>query len=96
MTHGLYSDVLNEDERQDLEVAAQIAGLDQEIALLRVKLKRAAKRQPNNLAVILKALDTLAKALVARHRITGDASKSLDDAMSRVITEITNELGVTE
>ena len=94
MTHGFYSDALDDAELADLARAREIQGLDEEIALLRVKLKRIARLNPDNASVLIKALEALSRALVAKHRISGEARAGLDAALSQALTELSNELGI--
>jgi|GEM_PF-6518470 len=41
--HGFYSHVLSESEQADYELATRVEGIDEEIALLRVKIKHGCK-----------------------------------------------------
>ena len=46
--HGFYSKVLDEAERLDFELATGVEGIDEEIALIRVKIKSLLERDPEN------------------------------------------------
>ena len=37
--HGFYSHIMSEEEQMDFDLATQVEGIDEEIALLRVKIK---------------------------------------------------------
>ena len=52
--HGFYSKVLDEAERLDFELATGVDGLDEEIALLRVKIKSLLERDPENIKLIMR------------------------------------------
>jgi hypothetical protein len=56
--HGFYSRVLDDEERQDFEQATCVEGLDDEIALLRVKLKSVLRHDPENMKLIMQATVT--------------------------------------
>ena len=47
--HGFYSKVLNEAEQLDLELVSGVEGIDDEIALLRVKIKSILEKDPENI-----------------------------------------------
>ena len=90
----IYSGVLTPEDQEDLVLAYRMEGLDAEIALFRVLLKRSLVDSPDKPAATAKMMEGLVKALVARHRISGDARAGLDEALSRALTELSNELGI--
>ncbi len=51
--HGFYSKVLDEAEQLDLEQATRVEGIDDEIALLRVKIKSVAAHDSQNIKLIM-------------------------------------------
>ena len=59
--HGFYSRVLDEAEQLDLELATDVEGIDDEIALLRVKIKSVLAHDPDNVNLIMQAANTLAR-----------------------------------
>lgn len=73
----LYTAVLSEAEQVLLSQARQMEGLDEEIALLRVKLSSALAAHPENLAPILKGMELLVKAVAARYRLSQKAEEDL-------------------
>ena len=66
---GFYSRVLDEAEGLDLRVALEVKGLDQEIALLRLGIKRLLEQEPENLELLLRATNTLARLVKSRYGI---------------------------
>jgi hypothetical protein len=60
-THGFYSKVLTPDEKRALKRAAGVDGLDQEIAVLRVKIRTLLKNEGQNYRLIGQAFETLAR-----------------------------------
>jgi hypothetical protein len=50
-----YSRALDEAEKLDFEIAAGVEGIDDEIALLRVKIKSLMEKDPENIKLILRA-----------------------------------------
>ncbi|MBN1643583.1 MAG: hypothetical protein JW856_02015, partial [Dehalococcoidales bacterium] len=67
--HGFYSKVLDAKELLDFEQATEVEGIDGEIALLRVKIKSLAERDPENLRLIMQAMNALARLVVAKYNV---------------------------
>ncbi|MFA5378252.1 MAG: hypothetical protein WC455_21035 [Dehalococcoidia bacterium] len=88
LKHGFYAKTLTEAEKVDLETAADITGLDDEIALLRVKIKHALERDPDNLDILLDASTTLARLVKLRYGLTEKDSHSIQDNIVKVLTEL--------
>ncbi|MCX8126496.1 MAG: hypothetical protein N3E40_05110, partial [Dehalococcoidia bacterium] len=57
---AFYSRVLNEAEKLELEAATGIDGLDEEIAVLRLKLRQLMEKYPERLDLQLNAANTIA------------------------------------
>lgn len=93
--HGFYSRVLDEEEKRDFEQAVGVDGLDEEIALLRAKLKGVLRRDPENLDLIMRATGALARLLRTRYHIGKDDKKGLGDAISNVLRDVALPLGLS-
>jgi len=93
--HGFYSRALTEAEMVELDEAAYVEGLDQEIALLRVKLRELAENHPDRIDLHLEAANTIARLVRTRYQITGEQKRSLKDAIAKVLTEVAVPLGIT-
>jgi len=85
---GFYAQALSEAERVLLPEARGIEGLDEEIALLRVKLTTALEEQPDNMPLMLRAVDLLVKAVAAKYRLSKKSREDLADAINEVLKEI--------
>src|SRR4030042_2240032 len=81
LKHGFYSKVLNEAQQLDLELAGESEGLDDEIALLRVKIKALLEKDPNNIQLIMQASSTLARLVRTRYNLEKGQGKGLKDAI---------------
>lgn len=86
--------VLIEAEALDFETASKTEGLDDEIALLRVKIKELVKRDPENIELIMQATNMLAKLVKARFSMTKKQEKNLGQAIKNIIRDIGVPLGV--
>ena len=91
---GFYSEALDEAEQLDLELARDVEGIDDEIAVLRVKIKSLLDRDPDNIRLIMEATNTLARLVSTRFRITGEQKKSLTEAIANVLKGIAVPLGM--
>jgi hypothetical protein len=92
--HGFYSQVLNEAEKLELEEARSIDGIDEEIAILRVKLRELIVAEPERFDLHLKLAITIARLVTTRYNISKEQKKSLREAITKVLTEIAVPLGI--
>jgi hypothetical protein len=92
--HGFYSRVLDAEERCDFEEAVEVEGLDQEIAMLRVKIKSLLRRDPDNMKLITQATRALARLLAARYKIDSKDKQKLFDAVAGVLKGAALPLGM--
>ncbi len=92
--HGFYSKVLDEAEQLDFEIATDVEGIDDEIALLRVKIKSLLERDPENIKLIMLATNTLAKLVRTRYNISKEDKKGLKEAIGNVLRDVALPLGI--
>ncbi len=95
LKHGFYSKTLNEVEKTDFEKAAGIEGIDEEIALLRLEIKKAISGgDEKNLLLLVKAAGALEKLIRTRYQITSAQRKGLKEAINTVFKDVLVPLGV--
>ncbi len=92
--HGFYSRSLDEAERLEMEEASYVEGIDQEIALIRIRLRRLVEQHPDQISLHLEAANAIARLLRTRYQISKEQKKSLKDAIAKVLTEVAAPLGV--
>ena len=92
--HGFYSKVLDEAERLDFELATGVEGIDDEIALLRVKIKSILEHDPENIKLIMEATNALAKLVKTKYNISKEDKKGLKEAIGNVLKDIALPLGI--
>ena len=85
---GFYAEALSEAERIRLPEAREIEGLDEEIALLRVRLSTMLSEHPENTELILKGVGMLVKAVATKYRLSKKAKENLADAITEVLKEV--------
>jgi len=91
---GFYSRALDEAEKVEFEEASRVEGIDEEIALLRVKLKELVEREPDRIDLHFEAANTIARLVKTRYQISKEQKKSLKEAIAKVLTEVALPLGI--
>jgi hypothetical protein len=86
--------VLDEAERMELQVALEVQGLDEEIALLRWKLRSLLEKEPENIKLLLQATNTLARLVKSRYNLSRDEDATLKDTILKVLKELALPLGM--
>ena len=92
--HGFYSQVLDESEKLQLAQAREIEGIDEEIAILRLKLRNLIDKQPERFDLHLEAANTIARLVRTCYSITREQKKSLKEVITKVLTDIAVPLGI--
>ena len=93
-THGFYSQLLDDTEKALIEKAIVVEGIDEEIALLRVKLNRLVVNHPENLELALAVANTITRMVRTKYNISKEQKNSLKEAITMVITDVAIPLGV--
>jgi uncharacterized protein YjcR len=93
--HGFYSTVLDEAEQLDFELVTGVEGIDDEIALLRVKIKSVLEHDPENIRLIMQATNTLAKLIRTKYNISKEDKKGLKEAIGNVLRDVALPLGIS-
>ena len=75
-------------EAEKWELAHKMEGLDTEIALLRVRLKEALEKQPEDTKLIAKGVDLLVKAVAAKYRLSRKAQRDLSESLASVVQSL--------
>jgi hypothetical protein len=78
----------------ELEEASHIEGIDEEIALLRLKLRELVEHEPDRIDLHFQAANTIARLVRTRYQITKEQKKSLKEAVTKVLTEVAVPLGI--
>jgi hypothetical protein len=91
---SLYREALDEAERLDFELAAGVNGIDDEIALLRVKIKSILDDDPKNIRLIVEATNALERLVRTRYKVSKEQRKGLKEAIGNVLKEVAIPLGI--
>jgi hypothetical protein len=89
-----YNRSLNVREQKDFVSMAEVDGIDDEITLLRVKLKTILEQQPENFKLIVGTADGISRLVVARYNVTRPEKKGLTTAIKDVMKDIAIPIGI--
>lgn len=85
---SFYAKALSEAERVSLEEALQVTGIDEEIALLRVRLQQAIDEKPEDLELMFKGAALLARLIATRYGISKADTDELQVAIEHAATAL--------
>ena len=85
---GFYGEAMKEAERLALPQAMQVDGVDQEIALLRLRLRSAIVADPEDLTVMFKGIELLAKVVATRYRLGKTGREEIQEALVSAFTDL--------
>ena len=94
MKHGFYSKVLDEKEQAAYEQAIFVEGIDEEIALLRVKMISLLERDPENIRLISQAANTLIRLMLIKSDVDRNDPRSMKQAIYTVLRDVALPLGI--
>ncbi len=82
---GFYAGVLDAADRLDLADAAAVRGIDQEVAVLRLRLRRLLGDHPEDFALTVRSIELLVRAVGAAGKLAADDSS---DVLDRIYAEL--------
>jgi len=91
---GFYLPALDDVAALQLEEARGVEGLDEEIALLRFKLRELLQERPGEVDLHLRAATVLANLVKVRYAVSKEEKRGLREAITKVLTELAIPLGV--
>lgn len=86
-----YSTAL-QDGPLELEVASALRGVDDEIAVLRMLIRKAVRA--GDAEATRKGIETLCRAIKVQYALEGRSAEGLASSLARVLDEVGNELGM--
>ena len=90
--HGFYSKKLTRKQQHALEAASDVHGLDQEIALLRIKIQSIVETDPDNHELLIKAMSSLTRMVKAKTMMRDD-HEGLHTGLLNVFNDIAAPMG---
>jgi len=85
---------LVEVEQLQMAEASHIEGIDDEIALLRIRLRELAEQSPERIDLQVDLANAIARLVKTRYQISSQQKKSLRAAVVKVLEEVAVPLGI--
>ena len=83
-----YESALSRAERMRLPKARRAEGVDEEIALLRVRLHRMAKEEPEKLELLLKGVNSLSRLVALKYKLSDKPAEELSKNIAGLLRGI--------
>lgn len=84
---SFYDSALTAAERSQFDEARDVEGLEQEVALLRIRLREALIDRPDDVKLLQNGVRLLVQALLAQHRLTPKQANNLGEAAANLLEE---------
>jgi hypothetical protein len=95
LKHGFYAKVFDEAEKFEFINASDMEGIDDEIALLRLEIKKSISGgDERNLLLLVKAAGALEKLIRTHYKITTEQHAGLKEQIINVIKEFLVPIGI--
>ena len=88
---SFYSNALDEAERVELQTAVALEGVDEEIAVIRLRIKKLIKT--DDIEELTRCVNVLCRALITKYAIEKKAGKGIREAIGNVLRDIVLPLG---
>jgi hypothetical protein len=92
LAESFYHRALDAAEQIEMVEAAEVEGLDQEIALLRTRLRKVVDEKRDDFPLMLRGVDLLVKAVSARYRLSKEAEADLAASIANVVRGVGGQL----
>jgi hypothetical protein len=83
---------LTEQEQTMMPAAREIEGLDEEIAVLRVRLRTALQNHAEDFDLLQRGVAALARVVAIRYRLSPRAAKDLAERMSQMLQSVGDQI----
>ena len=80
----------------ELRRAMEIKGLDEEVAILRLKLHKHLDKHPEDHALMLRSIDAIVRAVSARYRMSSERTDKLAKNLTEVLDALLGQFGTFE
>jgi hypothetical protein len=92
--YGFYSKALADAARLNLQDAAHIEGVDEELAVLRLQLRDLVQNHPDSIDLQIRLANAIARMVRTRYQLDKNEKRPLRDAIANVLREVAAPLGV--
>ncbi len=84
---NFYECVLDDAERDSVHIAKEVEGIDEEVALLRLRLRTVIKKS-EDFALMLRGLDALRRLVEVKYRLGEEQSEALGEELAQMRDEL--------
>ncbi|MGI2336653.1 MAG: hypothetical protein ACRKGH_08470 [Dehalogenimonas sp.] len=88
VTHGFYARPIPEQREEALSQAEEVQGLDEEIALLRSKIRRLEDLDPDNIKLAMQAINTLSNVVMRRRYVVVKDHNGILNALKELLVGV--------
>ena len=92
IVRDFYGSALGAAHQTAMKYAANIEGLDEEIKVLRTRLRDAVGESPESFQLMVRGMELLARLVAVRHRLSRKAEKQISDSLSNLVRGLASEL----
>jgi hypothetical protein len=82
-----YARALTEAERADLPLALEMEGMAEEAAVLRLRLRKALRDHPDDMALMLRGIEVLSRTLARRYHLGEREADAVVEGMLDALNE---------
>jgi hypothetical protein len=83
-----YSSVI---DAAELISALEIEGIDEELAVLRIQLRKLIKERPEDLPLLLKGMELIARTVAARYRMSPKSKEDFAQSLGDTLMHFTGQ-----
>lgn len=87
---NFYECVLTDTEKNSLQIAREVEGIDEEVALLRLRLRTVIEKKSQDFPLMLRGLDALRRLIEVRYRLGEEESEALAAEVTLLRDELTH------
>lgn len=89
---NFYTRALDEAERMEFQAASNIEGIDDEITLIRLRIKKLVSS--DDIEALSKAMNALCRLVATRYGISKNDKRGIKEALGNVLRDIAMPLGI--
>jgi hypothetical protein len=87
-----YARALSEAERADLPAALEVDGMEEELAILRLRLRTAIEEHPEDYALMFRGIQLIARAVAARYDLSKGQQEDLTEHLAAALHRVEDML----
>ena len=85
---SFYEGALDEAEKNSVQLAREVEGIDEEVALLRLRLRTVIAKKPEDFPLMLRGLEALRRLVEVRFRLGEEESEALAAELAQMRDEL--------